>query len=152
MPGNRSIKNVFVRPRFQFKLIFVPAAIGIAILAVVAVLIFDRLSQIQVLMNNNPRIDFLVQSQINELMMSCLQFSLFGFMLNIILVFIFNLFMSHRVAGPQVAIVSAIEAIKAKEFDSLRPLRPTDELQEIMAGVQSLAEHMKGQSQDQEAS
>ena len=107
MPGKRSIQNIFVRPRFQVRLIFIPAAIGIAILAVVAFLIFDRLDQIQVLMNNNPRIDFLVQSQINDLMMSCLQYSLFGFMLNIVLVFVFLLVISHRVAGPQVAITAA---------------------------------------------
>lgn len=143
MPGKRSIQNIFVRPKFQLRLIFIPASMGIAILGVVAFLIFDRLAQIQVLMNNNPRIDFAVQSQINDLMMSCLQYSLFGFMLNIILVFVFLLIISHRVAGPQVAISAALEALKRKEYDSLRPLRPADELQEIMTGIRELADQLE---------
>lgn len=143
MPGKRSIQNIFVRPKFQARLILVPAAIGVAILGVVAFLIFDRLAQIQVLMNDNPRMDFLVQSQINDLMMSCLQYSLFGFMLNIILVFIFLLVTSHRVAGPQVAITAALEAIRNKNYGAVRPLRPADELQEIMVGVRELADQLE---------
>ncbi len=116
---------------------------GIAVLAIVAFLIFDRLAQIQVLMNDNPRIDYLVQSQINDLMMSCLQYSLFGFMLNIVMVFVFLLVISHRVAGPQVAIVSALEALKNRNYSALRPLRPADELQEIMTGIRELADHLE---------
>jgi HAMP domain-containing protein len=142
MPGNRSIQNIFVRPRFQYRLIFIPAGMSIAILSVVALLIFNRLSQIQQLINNNPRIDFVIQSQINELMLSCLQYALFGFMLSIILVFIFNLMMSHRVAGPQVAIVSALKAIQQGDYSPPRPLRPTDELQEVMSEIRELADEL----------
>ncbi len=142
MSGNRSIRHVFVRPRFQLRLMFIPAGIGISILATVTGLILSRLQEIQHLMNNNPRVDFLIQGQINDLMMSCLQYALFGFMLNIIVVFIYTLVLGHRVAGPQVAISRVIEALKQGNYQVPRTLRPKDELQEVMTGLDELADHL----------
>ena len=120
----------------------IPAGMGISILAVVAGLIFSRLQEIQQLMNNNPRVDFVIQGQINDLMLSCLQYALFGFMLNIILVFIYTLLQGHRVAGPQVAISRVIEALKKGDYSVPRTLRPKDELQDVMAGLDELAEYL----------
>lgn len=138
MAKKRSLKNIFVRPKFQLKLCLFYVVSGVATLGTVTLLTLNQLSQVQSLMNQNPRIDMLVQNEINDLMLSCVQYSLFGFMFYIVIAFTFALVMGHRIAGPQVAIMVYITALKEGNYDYDRNLRPNDELGDILETLKEL--------------
>lgn len=134
----RSLKNTFVQPRFQLKLCLFYVVTGVLVLGLVSLLILGKLQEVQGLINNNPRIDFLTQSQINNLMMSCVQYALFGFMFYIVIAFTFALIMGHRIAGPLLAINAYITALKEGDYDYDRQLRPNDELKDTMSELKAL--------------
>ena len=99
-------------------------------------------------MNNNPVIDFRVQGQINDLMLQCVQVSLVGFGVFILFSFVFALVVSHRAAGPQVAIGAYIEALKQGHYDYQRNLRPNDGLNDIMDALKALALILKARDKN----
>lgn len=84
-----------------------------------------------------------VQSRVNDLMLESVQFSLLGFSVFILLSFIFALMISHRIAGPQVAIKAYIAALKEGDYDYERNLRSRDELNEIMEALKDLKPALK---------
>jgi H+/Cl- antiporter ClcA len=138
MAKQRSLKNIFVRPKFQLRLCLFYVVTGVGILGVVTLLILNQLDQVQSLMNQNPRIDMFIQNQINDLMLSCVQYSLCGFMSYIVVAFTYALIMGHRIAGPQVAINDYITALIEGNYDYDRNLRPKDELEEILQTLKEL--------------
>ena len=118
-------------------------AVGGLILSGVGVFVLQQIAEVQNLMNNNPLMDFQIQSRVNELMLQCVEFSLLGFAVFILFSFSFALLMSHRIAGPQVAIKAYIDALKRGDYNYPRNLRPNDELTEIMTALKELAPILK---------
>lgn len=144
----RKISNMLVQPKFQLKLSFVYMFVGGLILSVVGLVVLQITSSVEALMNNNPVIDFRVQGQINDLMLQCVQASLVGFCVFVLFSFVFALVVSHRVAGPQVAIGAYIEALKQGDYDYQRNLRPNDELNDIMDALKALAPILKARDKN----
>jgi len=99
---------------------------------------FSNVSEVTGLMNNNPVMDYKVQNRINDLMFEIVQVCLAGFVLYMIFSFMFALFISHRIAGPIIAIVAYIRALQDGNYDYKRNLRPGDELKDIMDELQKL--------------
>jgi nitrogen fixation/metabolism regulation signal transduction histidine kinase len=58
----------------------------------------------------------------------------------------YSIYISHRYAGPGVAILNYIERIKAGDLESDRELRKNDEFQAIMKALNGLAENLKNKS------
>ncbi|MDG1204156.1 MAG: hypothetical protein P8N51_02165 [Pseudomonadales bacterium] len=139
----RKLSNMFVQPKFQLKLSLIYMFVGGLILCAVGLVVLQITSGVEDLMNNNPIVDFRVQGQINDLMLQCVQTSLLGFGIFILFSFVFALVVSHRIAGPQVAISAYIEALKQGDYDYHRNLRPRDELNDIMDGLKALAPILK---------
>jgi signal transduction histidine kinase len=139
----RKLSNMFVQPKFQLKLSLIYMFVGGLILCAVGLVVLQITSGVEDLMNNNPIVDFRVQGQINDLMLQCVQASLLGFGIFILFSFVFALVVSHRIAGPQVAISAYIEALKQGDYDYQRNLRPRDELADIMDGLKALAPILK---------
>ena len=134
---------MFVQPRFQLTLSLYYIVVGGLILSLVGFLILGKLSEVQAMMNNAVRMDFQSQARVNEMMLECVQMSLAGFGVFIGLSFIFALVISHRIAGPQVAIKAFISELKKGNYDYKRNLRPRDELTEIMDALKELAPVLK---------
>jgi len=109
------------------------------IIGIMVALIYEKLMTVRHLMNNSPMMDFEVQDRVNELMFESVQISFAGFSAFIIFSFIFALVVSHRIAGPVVAIRAYIAELKAGNYDYQRHLRPRDELKEIMEDLHELA-------------
>ncbi len=99
-------------------------------------------------MNDSPMMSFQVQTQVNELMFEVMEISLVGFVAFVIFSFIFAIVISHRIAGPAVAIKAYIEELKAGNYDCQRHLRPHDELKEIMDGLHELSAVLKQKTGD----
>ncbi len=140
----RKLKNLLIAPRFQIRLCLYYAISGCVFLGVAVAFAMQRLLEVQSLMNANPVMDFAVQSRVNQLMFETVQFSLFGFVAYIAFTSAFALIISHRIAGPVVAIVAFIDALKNGNYTLTRQLRPNDELKEIMSGLHELAEQLRG--------
>ncbi|XOV88036.1 MAG: hypothetical protein ACFHX7_24275 [Pseudomonadota bacterium] len=141
--SKRKVKNLVVFPKFQLRLCSYFAISGLAFFAVVMGFAFVKLAEVRNLMNNNPEMDFQVQMQVNDAMFSVIQTTLAGFVLYIIFTSVFALIVSHRIAGPVVAIVAFIDELKRGNYEYRRKLRPRDELNEIMDGLNELGPLLK---------
>ena len=135
----RQLKNLLIAPRFQLRLCLYYAASGFLFLSVVVAFALNRLLTVQELMNENTEMNFFVQTQVNDLMLQTIQVSLLGFVCYIVFTSIFALLISHRIAGPVVAIRAFIESLKSGNYQISRSLRPSDELQDVMKGLHELA-------------
>ena len=139
----RKLRNLLVIPRFQLKLSLYYIASGLVFFGAIVGIAYQKLMQVRMLMNDNPVMNFDVQNQINDLMFQIIQFTLIGFVAYILFSSLFALVMSHRIAGPVVAITAFIEQLKQGNYDYKRNLRPNDELTEVMAALQELAPILK---------
>lgn len=144
----RKLRNLLVTPRFQLKLSFYYIACGLVIIGIMVGLIFNKLMTVRDLMNESPVMDFQIQTRVNELMFDTVQISLLGFLAFIIFSFVFALVVSHRIAGPVIAIRAYIAQLKAGNYEYQRNLRPHDELKEIMDDLHDLAPVLKEKTGD----
>jgi len=140
---NRKLKNLLITPRFQLKLSLYYIASGLVIIGAMFVLIYERLMTVRSMMNSGDVMDFEAQMEVNEIMFQIVEISLLGFVGFIISSFIFAVIISHRIAGPVVAICKFIEELKKGNYDYPRNLRPHDELVPIMDELHQLAPILK---------
>ena len=135
---NRKLSNFLLTPQFQLKLTYQYIAIGVGIMVVTGGSVFYKMGQIRDVMNNSLPTDFSAQSQISDHMFNIAQISLVGFVAFAITSFIFALMVSHRIAGPVVAITAYIQELKKGNYDYGRKLRPNDELNIVMDELHNL--------------
>lgn len=139
----RKLRNLLVTPKFQLKMSLYYIVSGLIFFGAIVGIAYHKLMQVRALMNDNPIMNFDVQTQVNDLMFQIIQFTLIGFIAYIIFSSLFAIVMSHRIAGPVVAITAFIEQLKQGNYDYKRNLRPNDELTEIMTALQELAPVLK---------
>lgn len=144
----RKLRNLFVNPHFQLKLSLYYLASGLIIIGAMITLIYQRLADVRALLKSGEIMDFETLTEINEIMFQIGGISLLGFATFIIFSFTFALIVSHRLAGPAVAICTFIEELKNGNYDYLRKLRSHDELGSIMAKLQELAPILKEKMRD----
>ncbi|HKI73908.1 MAG TPA: hypothetical protein VJ998_04665 [Pseudomonadales bacterium] len=144
----RKLKNMLVNPGFQLKLTLYYVVSGLVFFGAIVGLSYTKLSKVRHLMNDNPLMNFQIQSQVNDLMFQVIQFTLLGFVAYIILSSLFALIISHKIAGPVVAIRAFIEQLKMGNYDYKRNLRPNDELNEIMDALKELAPLLKERTKE----
>ncbi|MDK1023023.1 MAG: hypothetical protein QGD92_02190 [Gammaproteobacteria bacterium] len=137
--NKRKLSNFMLTPRFQLKLTFYFIGVGVAIIVATVTAVLSKFMQVRALMNESVLTDFTTQSQINTIMFDIATISLIGFVLFAIISFIFALIISHRIAGPIVAITAYISELKKGNYDYSRGLRPNDELTLIMDALHELA-------------
>ena len=140
---NRKISNFLLTPKFQLKLTYYYIGIGLTVILATGTSIYYKMAAIRNIMNNALPTDFSAQSQISDQMFQIAQISLLGFVLFAVASFIFALMVSHRIAGPVVAITAFIQEMKKGNFEYGRKLRPNDELTLIMDELHDLNESLK---------
>lgn len=143
--SNRKLSNFLFVPKFQLKLTFTYIAMGVGIIVATGGTVFYKMSAVRGIMNNSVATDFSAQSDITALMFQVAQISMLGFMAFSIISFIFALMISHRIAGPMLAINAFIDEMKKGNYDYGRKLRPNDELMPIMNNLHQLNATLKGQ-------
>jgi len=130
-------------PRFQLKLTYYYIGVGLLIIVGTVSGVFYKMGQIRDVLNNAIATDFSSQSQITEHTFQIAQISMLGFVAFAVASFIFALMVSHRVAGPTLAITAYIDELKKSNYEYGRQLRPEDELVPIMDGLHELNEILK---------
>jgi nitrogen fixation/metabolism regulation signal transduction histidine kinase len=149
MPNpNRKLSNFLLTPKFQLKLTYYYIGIGVAIILATTSAVFFKMTQIRDVMNNSVATDFTAQSQITEFTFQIAQISMLGFVAFAIASFIFALMVSHRIAGPIVAITAYIDELIKGNYEYGRKLRPEDELTLIMDGLHELNSALKKRNSD----
>ena len=136
--GKRKVSNFLLTPKFQLKLTYYYIGVGIAIIVSTVSGVFFKMMQIRDVMNNSLPTDFSSQTQITDYTFQIAQISMLGFVAFAMASFIFALMVSHRIAGPIVAITAYIEEMKKGNFEYGRRLRPNDELTLIMDELHEL--------------
>jgi signal transduction histidine kinase len=143
MRGQRKLRNLLITPKFQLKLCAQFVASGLIFFGAIIGYSYRRLTVVNELMAGHPIMSHEVQAQINQLMFEIIRFTLGGFVLYILFSSLFALLISHRIAGPVVAIKAFIEQLKLGNYDFQRSLRPNDELTEVMDALKELAPVLK---------
>ena len=141
--NDRKLKNLLIAPRFQLKLSLYYICSGLVIIAAMMGLIYQRLLIVQDIMNDASEMEFSMIARMNEIMFEIVQISLGGFAAFVIFSFVFALVISHRIAGPVVAIKAFIDELKKGNYDYPRRLRPRDELVDVMDALHELAPILK---------
>lgn len=136
--NERRFSNFLVTPRFQLKLTYYYIAVGVSIIIATGNAVYYKMMRVQDIMNNSVVTDFSAQSRITEHMFQIGQISLLGFVAFAIASFTFALLVSHRIAGPALAITQYINELIQGNFDYGRRLRPNDELTTIMEKLHEL--------------
>lgn len=143
LSSNRKFKNLLISPRFQLKLCMYYFVSGLLFFTAIVAIAYTKMMDVQALMNANPVMDFAVQNQVNEMMIDVVLFTLAGFVAYIGFTSVFAIIISHRIAGPVVAISAFVEELKKGNYDYARDLRPNDELKEVMTALKELAPILK---------
>ena len=146
--NERRISNFLVTPKFQLKLSYYYMAVGVAIIVVTGNVVYYKMMIVQDIMNNSLVTDFSAQSRITEHMVQIGQVSWVGFVAFAIASFTFALLVSHRIAGPALAITHYINELKKGNFEYGRRLRPNDELTVIMDNLHELNDVLKNNFPD----
>ena len=140
--SKRKVSNLLLTPRFQLKLTYQYMGVGVLIILGTVSGVIYKMMQIRDVMNNAVATDFTAQSTITEYTFHIAQISMVGFVAFAIASFIFALLVSHRIAGPVLAITAFIEELKTGNYEYGRKLRPDDELQLIMDGLHELSDSL----------
>lgn len=136
--GKRKVSNLLLTPKFQLKLTYYYIGVGMVIIVSTVAGVFLKMMQIRDIMNNSLPTDFSSQSQITDITFEIAQISMLGFVAFAMASFIFALMVSHRIAGPIVAITAYIQELKNGNYNYGRRLRPNDELTLIMDELHDL--------------
>ena len=145
--NNRKISNFLLTPKFQLKLTYYFIAFGIAVIISTGSSIFYKMTVVCDIMNNSVVTDFSSQTRISEHIFQMAEISLAGFVVFAIASFIFALMVSHRIAGPIVAITAYIDEMIKGNYTYGRTLRPNDELTLIMDNLHELNTVLKAKSE-----
>jgi len=141
--SNRNLSNFLLTPQFQMKLTYYYVGIGLLIIIATVATVFFKMAIVQEIMNNRLPGDFSSQSRITEQIFQIAQVAMAGFVTFAMASFIFALMVSHRIAGPVVAINAYIQELKQGNYNYGRKLRPNDELTIIMDGLHELSTALK---------
>ena len=141
--SERKVKNLLIAPRFQLKISAYFIISGLITIGAMIAVVYDRLLTVRAMMTSGELMDFATQNQINEIMFEVVEISLLGFSIYILITFMVALLVSHRIAGPVVAINAYIDELMKGNYDYARRLRPRDELLSIMDKLHELAPIVK---------
>ncbi|MCZ6616718.1 MAG: hypothetical protein O7E57_01195 [Gammaproteobacteria bacterium] len=141
--NRRRLRNFFVKPNYQTKYAGYQIGGGLGCFAMTAGLAHAKLAQVDALMAQARIMDVATQVQIGQLYTDIATLFMVGFAGYISYASILILVLSHRVYGPMVAIVAAIEELIKGNYGPVRPLRRNDELVPIHEHLQTLSNRLK---------
>ena len=141
--SNRKLTNILLTPRVQLKLTYMYIGVGALVIVATVTGVFHKMLQIRELMDTSLPFDVTTQTQLTDISFQVAQISMAGFVTFALLSFVFALLVSHRIAGPVVAITAYIDELKKGNYEYHRQLRPDDELTQIMRGLHELNDVLK---------
>ena len=144
--GPRKLRNYLINPKQQLRYSIYFIASGMALTGVMITLIFFKLRDLSQTITKSGALDISVQAKLNGLIFDVTWISLLAFGVFAVIILLYSIVISHRIAGPTVAICAYISELKKGNLDAKRTLRKYDELHPIMDALQELAQTMKSKN------
>ncbi|MCB0341181.1 MAG: hypothetical protein H6626_12505 [Pseudobdellovibrionaceae bacterium] len=141
--SRRKIKNFLIDPKYQLKISAYFLVATVLIFGGLLAMIFMKVNRIRETVLAEPEISYAIQQSVHTTLMSIVWISLVFFVVAAGVVLLYAIIVSHKVAGPVVAIQAYINDLKKGVYDSPRKLRPSDELNPIMESLHELAESLR---------
>jgi len=144
--NQRKWKSFFVKPGYQMSYIWHQAIGGVFIFGLAIFLVNLKLTEIDVLMKQEQVSELAMviqvdaQVQINWLYAEIITIFMTSFAIHVVYACLVMLLVSHRVAGPMVAIVDIIKQFGQGNYSYKRPLRNNDELVPVHEHLQELSD------------
>lgn len=127
----RSIKNILINPKYQFKYTFWLTASGLLLVLLNALMFYFKIKEnYDILVELSPMTDDAKAQLYHELRMVILQLSGTSLVF-VALTGLFGIVYSHRTAGPLYHFRRVFEQIKAGNLNARVRLRPNDDFKEV---------------------
>lgn len=143
-PYKRKIKNYLINPDFQLKFVVYFIVSGVAVVGGMMAFIIRTMTHLRQELLRQKYTSEGLRALLNETTTEMI------FIMGLTLVifagvaFVYSVIISHRIAGPVVAINAFINDLKKGNYESQRRLRDYDDLKSIMDNLYELAESLKG--------
>lgn len=141
--SRRQLKNFIINPKFQLRLSFYFIVTSFFVIGVMVAIVYGKLNDVRLIMANSESLGFSAQVQISNVLYSITRITLIFLILTTCLSWVYAIVVSHRIAGPALAIRKFISQLKEGDYEGRRPLRPYDELRPIMEDLHELADILK---------
>lgn len=141
--AQRKVKNILVNKQMQYKMGAYFVAFSVSLIGVMLFFMNHYISEIRRILTNVPGLPMTTQLAIDTRLQSILAASILFLLIAVTFSIVYGIIISHRIAGPQFAILKYIEALRAGRLDEKRQLRPYDELRPVMAALHELADDLK---------
>jgi len=141
--NRRKLKNFFFKPKYRMKYVWYQTVGGLILFAVTAGMVHRKLALVDMLTAKTRLMDVATQVQISQVYADIATTFMFGFAIFVMYACLLILVMSHRVAGPMIAIVDTIEQLIEGNYGYKRPLRHGDELVPIQEHLQELSVRLR---------
>jgi signal transduction histidine kinase len=146
MKNIRSPKNFLVNPTFQFRVAFYFVSSAVAVAGVILFLMYGYLNEIRSVLASTSGLSIDTQLHVDGLISKIVTVSTGLFAVMALGVLVYAVIVSHRIAGPMVAILAFIEQMKKGNYSAQRSLRPYDELAPIMSSLRELSDQLHQQT------
>lgn len=146
--NRRQLKNFFQKPKFHLKFVNLFVLGGFTAMVGAVVLIQLRLLEIDSLLNSSTAMGVGGHLPVYDAFTDVATIALLALAGFVVYACVLALIISHRVAGPTIAIMACIDEIKKGNYDYKRQLRKGDELQPIIDGLHDLSRALKEQRRD----
>lgn len=139
----RKLRNLLITPKFQMKYMFYFWVSGLSVLGLFLLFIYRKLTQIRYAVSNSGQVDFELQALVSSTIFEITIYALITLFVFSLVTFFYVIIITHRVAGPMIAIQAFINELKKGNYDYRRNLRKYDELHPIMDSLKELADELK---------
>ena len=141
--AKRKLKNYLIHPSFQIKVagyfvLALFAAYGLMIL-----LFYNQFDAIRTTIAESSTTYLKLAEPLNEIFLTTIWLLTLSYLIFGLVTVFFAIVISHRVAGPMVAIHSLISDLKDGNYASRRTLRPYDDMKQIVDGLNELGESLE---------
>ncbi len=147
MQHPRKVRNLLIRPKFQMKYMFYFWVSGLSLLGIFLGLTYSKLTEIRTAVALAPSVDFGLQAKVNSSIFEIIIYALITVVVFTVITFFYSLIITHRVAGPMLAIKAFVDELVLGNYNYNRNLRKYDELQPIMDSVKNLAEQLRAKEE-----
>lgn len=148
----RRWRNYLVTPSFQLKVMFYFWVSGVAVLGSFTYLVFEKIELIRLNAVRAEVVDLKLLATLNESQQDI------AFLIPIVLgiftivAFIYTIIITHRMAGPILAIQAYVRDLIKGDYDAKRTLRKYDEFKPLMDLLKELAAALKVKDQKKHSS
>lgn len=139
----REIKNFIINKPFQLRMAYYFVALSMALIGLLMVFMNNYMAEIRIILANISGFPMQAQIDIEQTLGQMISTVYIFLFCSIAVTVLYAIIISHRIAGPMLAIRAFIKNMKEGRYDDKRSLRPYDELAPIMTDLHELADTLK---------